>query len=261
MMARGSGRSRRFLAAAVVLLTLFLTPGPARRAANAAEGLYAGIAVDQSGVRVDYVKSAGIDAPPPSYREAEDDARDAGRSLRAFAGYRLRLSGRFYLSGEVEAALYPEGGVSGFLEKGTGAGDRDVWRGAWTFEKRRGVGFNVRAGYAPESLDFLGAGRSLYLLAGMRRLDARVEAAHDNGKGISGVRREEVTATPWLIGAGVEFGGAQGRFDLRVSYARYDFDFGGGGDGSALNRPRLRYGFDASEWRVSLGYVWSFSRD
>ena len=258
MSTRGSSRSRRFFVAAGVLLTLFLTPG---RAANAAEGFYAGIAAEQSSVRVAYAKSAGIDAPPATYREAEDDARDAARSLRAFAGYRRRLAGRFYLSGEVEAALYAEGGVSGFLEKGTGGGDRDVWPGAWTFEKRRGVGFNVKAGYIPESLGFLGAGRSLYLLAGMRRLDARVEAGHDNGRGISGVRREDVAATPWLFGLGVEFGDARGRFDLRVSYARYDFDFRGGGDGSALDAPRLRYGFDASEWSVSLGYVWSFSRD
>ena len=258
MIMRGSSRPRRFFAAAV-LLTLFLTAGPARRAADAAEGVYAGIAVEHSSVRVDYAKSVGIDLPPASYREAEDDARDAIHSLRAFAGYRRMLPGRFYLSGEVEAAFHPEGGVSGFLERGTGTEDRDVWPGAWTFEKRNDFGFNVKAGYAPESLDFLGAGRSLYLLAGMRWLEARVEAGHDNGRGVSGVRREDVTATPWLIGAGVEFGSARGRFDLRVSYARYDFDFSGGGDGSALDRPRLRYEFDASEWSVSLGYVWSFS--
>ena len=193
MIMRGSSRPRRFFAAAV-LLTLFLTAGTARRAANAAEGGYAGIAVEHSSVRVDYAKSVGIDLPPASYREAEDDARDAIHSLRAFAGYRRMLPGRFYLSGEVEAALHPEGGVSGFLERGTGTEDRDVWPGAWAFEKRSDFGFNVKAGYAPESLDFLGAGRSLYLLAGMRRLEARVEAGARQREG--GIGRQAQRTSP-----------------------------------------------------------------
>ena len=120
MIMRGSSRPRRFFAAAV-LLTLFLTAGPARRAADAAEGVYAGIAVEHSSVRVDYAKSVGINLPPASYRETEDDARDAIHSLRVFAGYRRMLSGRFYLSGEVEAALHPEGGRIGV----SGQGNRD----------------------------------------------------------------------------------------------------------------------------------------
>ena len=48
---------------------------------------------------------------------------------------------------------------------------------------------------APEALDFLGAGRSVYLVAGVQRLDGVIEAAHGNGV-FSGTRAEEFTGTP-----------------------------------------------------------------
>ena len=56
---------------------------------------------------------------------------------------------------------------------------------------------DVRLGYVPHSLEFLGPARSLYLIAGTRWVDARhVNRALD----IAGSRRAERTLTPWLIG-------------------------------------------------------------
>ncbi len=91
---------------------------------------------------------------------------------------------------EVEGALYVGGGASGDLREGTGDGGADVWPGAWTFDKRRAVGFDVRVGYVPGALDFAGLGRSVYTFAGARRLDVDITAAHRNDRlGVAGARR------------------------------------------------------------------------
>ena len=144
----------------------------------------------------------------------------------------------------------------GFL-RGTGTGDRDVWPGAWSFEKNHRVGFNARLGYVPAGLDFLGAGRSVYLLSGVHWLDTTFHAAYDNGAGIAGNRRKDRGTVPWLIGAGLEFGSVLNRFDLRFQYTGYDVDFQTG-DGQALHRPQLEYDFDVDEWGISLGYTRAF---
>ena len=225
--------------------------------ANAGEGFYAGLAVGREHAGVDYRKSAGVDVAPASHMEAGDDASAGVNALKLSLGYRWALAERFYLSTELEAALYANERVRGFL-RGTGVGDRDVWPGAWTLEKSRGVGLNVRVGYAPEALGFLGAGRSVYLVAGVQRLGGAIEAAHGNGV-FSGTRAEEFTGTPWLAGAGVEFGSARNRFDLRVSRAAYEVSFSGRGDGSSVTSPRLDYRFEVVEWGVYLGYVRAFS--
>ena len=62
----------------------------------------------------------------------------------------------------------------------TGEGGTDVWPGAWSLERRRAIGLNLRLGYVPHSLEFLGPGRSLYLIAGTRWVDAEIEARHVN---------------------------------------------------------------------------------
>ena len=168
--------------------------------ANAGEGFYAGLAVGREHAGVDYRKSAGVDVAPASHMEAGDDASAGVNALKLSLGYRWALAERFYLSTELEAALYANERVRGFL-RGTGVGDRDVWPGAWTLEKSRGVGLNVRVGYAPEALGFLGAGRSVYLVAGVQRLGGAIEAAPGNGV-FSGTRAEEFTgaaAAPSII--------------------------------------------------------------
>ena len=93
--------------------------------ANAGEGFYAGLAVGREHAGVDYRKSAGVDVAPASHMEAGDDASAGVNALKLSLGYRWALAERFYLSTELEAALYANERVRGFLG-GTGVGDRDV---------------------------------------------------------------------------------------------------------------------------------------
>ena len=234
---------------------LLLTGGLWCASANAGDGFYAAVALERSMTGVDYEKSVEI-ASPFSMMAAGDRARDPVDAFYAALGYRWPLSDRLYLAGEVAGMLYVNGTVAGFLE-GTGEGGADVWPGAWSLERDRAVGLNVRLGYVPHALEFLGPARSLYLVAGTRWVDAEIEARHVNRTfDIDGSRGAERTLNPWLIGIGMEFGSAASRFDLRLGYAADDVAFGFGGD--AADDPRLGYTFDVREWAVSLGYVVPF---
>ena len=243
-----------WLLTAALLLALGASATDA--AARATEGFFGGLSLGHEYADVGYAKSAGFAVPPASSVKAKDDE---GHSVGAFGmtvGYRRFLTERVYLSGEVEGTLYFNERARGFLH-GTGTGDRDVWPGVWSFEKNHRVGFNARLGYVPAGLDFLGAGRSVYLLSGVHWLDTTFHAAHDNGAGIAGNRRKDRGTVPWLIGAGLEFGSVLNRFDLRFQYTGYDVDFQTG-DGQALHRPQLEYDFDVDEWGISIGYTRAF---
>ena len=235
---------------------LLLTGGAWSATANAGDGFYARVALDRSIAVVDYRKSVEF-ASPFSATTAGDRARDPVDGFSAAVGYRWALSQRLYLAGEIAGAFHLDGEVAGFLE-GTGEGGADVWPGAWTLDRGRAVGLNVRLGHVPRSLEFLGPARSLYLIAGARRVDADIEARHVNRAfDISGSRSVQRTLNPWLIGVGIEFGGVAHRFDLRLSYAADDVAFGFGA-ADAADSPGLGYTFDVREWAVSLGYVVPF---
>lgn len=234
---------------------LFLAAGSWCPSVNAAEGFHAALALERSFTDVDYEKSVGFDSPF-SAMTARDDTREPVDALKATIGYRRPVSGRLYLAGEIEGAFYLDDETGGFLE-GTGEGDTDVWPGTWTLERRHAVGVNARLGYIPDSLEFLGTERSLYLFAGTRWIDADIEAGHLNRRrGIAGSRREDLTLNPWLVGLGIEFGGGESRFDLRLAHAAYDIGFGS--SGNATDDPRIGYVFDVREWSVTLGYVVTF---
>ena len=238
----------RARAAAVALA---LATGAAAPAATAAGGgFYAGVGLLGESAGVSYRKTVGT---PASAMTAGDRDRDPLHALQAFAGYRVFLSDRFYAAAEIAGAAYANDRVTGFL-RGTGDRWADVWPGGWTIRKRLAAGFDARLGYVPEGLAFLGAGRSLYLFAGMRRARADIYAEHLNERlEIASGRGARRTLAPRLAGAGAEFGGARGRFDLRLGYASGDtsFAFGTG----APDDPALGYTFDIREWRVSLAWV------
>ena len=253
---RQARRSFRFIAAATLLAAAAACPA----GADTGE-FFGGVSLGREWVDVDYTKGARVDVAPASFMEAEDDASDQIGALAVRAGYRKFLSERVYWSGDVEAAVYIDGRATGFLQ-GTGGGNRDVWSGSWKWEKNRSIGVNVRFGYVPQALDFLGAGSSLYLLTGIRRLDTEFEADFDNGASVpgasvSGTHEEDDWETSWVVGAGVEFGGPAHRFDLRIQYTDYELDHDRG-DGSALNMPVLDYEFDVDEWGIHLGYTRPF---
>ena len=233
---------------------LFLAAGSWCPSADAGEGFYGALALERSLADVDYEKSVGIGSPF-SAMTARDGTRDPVDAVKAIVGYRRPLSSRLYLAGEIEGAFYFNDEIEGFLE-GTGEGDADVWPGMWTIERRGAFGLSARLGYVPDSLEFLGTERSLYLFAGTRWIDANIEAEHVNQRlGIAGSRRADRTLNPWLAGVGIEFGDPGSRFDLRLGYATHDVEFGFGG---AADDPRLGYAFDVREWSVTLGYVVAF---
>ena len=230
-------------------LALALAAAPA---AHAEAGFYAGAGVLGESANISYRKTVGT---PSSALTAGDRERGPLHALHAFAGYRLFLTDRLYAAAEVAGALYAGDRARGFL-RGTGDDWADVWPGEWTLRKRRSAGFDARLGYAPEGLAFLGAGRSLYLFAGMRRTRADIRAEHLNERlGIAGERGARRVLAPRLAGAGVEFGGPRRRFDLRLAYAAGDAHFAVGP--GEPDDPALGYTFDIREWRVSLAWVFA----
>ena len=249
-------------------LSLALAAAPAAAVEN---GFYAGVAADWSIVDVDFGKTVGVDASAPGvgeapaqYRTADggffrpsgmvsDDSNIVG--LKALAGYRWRLSERFYFAGELEAVKYDSEEVSGRLTP-TGQGNFDIWEGVWKFEKDHSFGINTKLGYAPGG-GLLGDG-SIYALFGVRWLDGDVSASYSGQNGaVTGVERDGYSETPWRVGVGMEIGDADSWFDLQLSYADYDIDFTRG-PGSAVTEPRLGHEYEIEEWGLSLGYTRRF---
>lgn len=242
--------------------------------ANDTEGLFAGVRFGHEFARMEYAKTvhynAGVLAAHPdgSAIAGSDRANDGFNAFSANLGYRAFLSDRVYLSGEVEGAVYSNA-VQGFFE-GTYTGDErpipaeNIFPGIWKVEKNHSFGFNARLGYVPQGFAFLGAGRSVYLISGVKWLDATFEAAYDNrGVGedaIRGVTRKTRDAVPWLIGGGLEFGSSKNRADVRIHYSSWSMDYSSG-DGLQEDSAYVPSTFDGDEVSVSLGYTRSFAWD
>ncbi len=236
------------LAACVLLLT-------ATQYADAQEGPYVGVAAGWQRASADYTKGIGLDVPPASYETATNDAQRGAGVVRASLGYRTFIAGRLYVSGELEAAYHGGGGPAGYLQEGTGVGDRDVWPGPWSVNKEGGAGMNARLGYAPGGL--LGEGGSVYVVAGMHWERATVRRGSDiDGRSIRIVA--DHTLQPWVVGVGVEWGSLASRIGLEVRYSAAELELRTGGDGSALGMPRIDHRFRVREVGVQLGYTRSF---
>ena len=252
---------RPALLPAALLLALAAAP-----AAAVENGFYAGIAADWSIVDVDFDKTLRLDAAtavgaPAEFLsggafsrrgEASDDGDIIG--MKVLAGYRWRLSDRFYFAGELEAVKYDSEEVSGRLAP-TGTGDFDIWRGVWKFEKDHSFGINTKFGYAPGG-GLLGDG-SVYALFGVRWLDGDVSASFTNDSTVSDIDRDGYSETPWRIGVGMEIGDADSWFDLQLSYADYDVDFAAGVP-SVITDPHRTLDYEIEEWGLSLGYTRRF---
>lgn len=261
--------------------------------ANDTAGWFAGVRFGHELAEVDFAKTVIYNAgalsehPAASTQTARDSANNGFNAFSANLGYRAFLSDRVYLSGEIEGAVYSNT-VKGFL-RGTRTGDvrgitipsPNVFPGTWAVDKNHGLGFNARLGYVPEGLAFLGEGRSVYLISGVKWLNATFEAAYDNTPGranvpsgtldeclqrqegcavsiVRGVVRKTRNAVPWLIGGGVEFGSSTNRFDVRIQYSTWSMDYNEG-DGSSPGTPQLPHNFDVDEVAISLGYTRSFN--
>ncbi len=250
-------------------LSLALAAAPAAAVEN---GFYAGVAADWSIVDVDFGKTIGLDAAAAGAARAPDEYRDAGGAfsrrsaadddgdivgLKALAGYRWRLSERFYFAGELEAVKYDSEEVSGRVTPTASTGDGgsfDIWRGVWKFEKDHSFGINTKLGYAPGG-GLLGDG-SVYALFGVRWLDGDLSASFASGD-IADIDRGSYSETPWRVGVGMEIGDADSWFDLQLSYADYDVDFSAGTPSEVTN-PRRILEYEVEEWGLSLGYTRRF---
>ena len=82
-----------------------LTAGLWCQPGNAEGEFYAVFGLEHSFFSVDYEKSASLNSPI-SLMTAGDNERDSVNALKAALGYRLPLSERVYLAGEIEGALY-----------------------------------------------------------------------------------------------------------------------------------------------------------
>lgn len=252
-------------------LLLALAAAPAAAVEN---GFYAGIAADWSIVDVDFSKTVSLEASAPGVSDAPARFRDPSGAfsrtsrpsgddgniigLRALAGYRWRLSERFYFAGELEAVKYDSEEITGRVSETNDAGhsDFEIWDGVWKFEKDRSFGINTKLGYAPGG-GVLGDG-SIYALFGVRWLDGDVSANYTSPNGsITGGHRDGYSETPWRVGVGMEIGDADSWFDLQLSYADYDIDFTRR-PGTARDDPRLGHEYEVEEWGLSLGYTRRF---
>ena len=242
---------RRGAAAAACVLVLATA-----QYAGAQDGVYAGVAAGRDQAAVDYTKGVGLDVPPATYRTATDSADGGFGTVRASLGYRAFVAGRAYVAGEFEAGFHGGDGAAGFLQQGTGLGDRDVWPGLWTFDKRRTLGANARLGYAPGS-GLLGEGGSVYLVTGVHWLRVHAERGFDNGV-VSRVDAGDHTLRPWVAGAGLELGSRTDCIRVEVRRAAGDLELPTTGDGSAIGMPRLDHAFIMREWEVLVGYARSF---
>ena len=246
------GRMRGFRDALLAACVLLFA---ATQDAGAADGPYVGVAAGWHRVSGDYTKGIGLDVPPASYETATSDARLGGGTLRAALGYRTFVTGRLYVSGELEAALQGSDGPAGYLREGTGVGDRDVWPGPWSVKRKGAFGMNTRLGYAPGGL--LGEGGSVYVVAGVHWERATVRRGSDIGGEVIRVVADH-TLRPWIVGVGVEWGSLVRRFGLEVLYSAADLELRTGGDGSALGMPRIDHRFNVRGIGVRVGYSRSF---
>ena len=227
-----------------------------------ANGFYAGAGTHMEFADIGHEKdvryNAGVlDAHPAgTYRVTRDSDEGDFHALSLSLGYRTPPSGRLWFSGEIEGTVY-SGTVRGYLE-GTYSGDavpipsEQVFPGEWKVEKNHGYGLNAQFGY------LLGNHRSVYLVAGVQRLEATFHSAYDNhGSGTAAIRgetRRTRKATPWLIGAGMEFGSGPHRIDVRIHYTEWDMDVSDG-DGASEQSALVGYDFDVEEVGITLGYV------
>lgn len=264
--------------AAVLTAGILSFAGVTGASANDTEGFFAGVRFGYDLADVDYSKNVTYNpnvpgvpqsSPSGSSMTAGDSANDGFTAFMGNVGYRTFLSDQMYLSGEVEGAVYSSkvGGVLRGTRDGVTDGkstipSANVFPGAWSVEKNHSLGFNARLGFVPKGLAFMGEGRSLYVISGVKWLNATFESAYDNKAQdvfvIRGVTRKKRNATPWLIGGGMEFGSSKNRFDVRIQYSSWDIDYATG-DGATLATARLPHDFNVDEIGFSVGYTRTFN--
>lgn len=258
----------RQLATALILATFCFALQPQVANAEGMGGFYIGGALGGEYADVDYGKTVIHNFPDMELMSNHEN--DSGKggigSVKAVLGHRWNLPGQTYFSGELDFAFNLNKKVDGELKgvDDTSSPDApDVFAGDWDLEKNYSAGFSAKLGFSPRE-DILGSGGSIYLVGGIKWADFTFDGAYDGmvilpdgtTERIAGVDRKELSAWPWLVGAGVEFGSEQNRLDFRVTYSRYKFD-SSSGDGLTTSTARVDYDFGISEWGAYVGYTFA----
>ena len=258
----------RRLGAALVLATFCFALQPQVANAEGMGGFYIGGALGGEYADVDYRKTVTHNFPSMELMSTyeSDNGKGGIGSIKAILGHRWNLPGQAYFSGELDFAFNLNKKVDGQLKgvDDTSSPDApDVFPGNWDLEKNHSAGFSAKLGFSPQE-DILGSGGSIYLVGGIRWADFSFDGAYNGmvilpdgtAERIEGVASRELSAWPWLVGAGVEFGSEQNRLDLRVAYSRYEFD-SGSGDGLTSSTAKVDYDFEISEWGIYVGYTFA----
>ena len=220
------------------------------------EGFYMGLSA--SAGNLDATTSKTTDNTHPmnttpssgrTFHTRDSDTRTTS-GFGILGGYTFHLNDRgLYLSGEVDlvhhggeargllkwvkdsAARQKAGNDSDWAESG------ESWPDDWTFEKDYSYGVTLRLGGQPDFLaSLLGPGSGLYVLAGVRRIEASYTTAYEGcpvnagcpgGRGdesyVRGFGRTDRDFTAWTAGVGLHTPVGD-RFGAQVETYYTDFD-------------------------------------
>lgn len=169
--------------------------------------------VDSTDVPDDFLQRGHI-------HHTSDSADKTGFSGGVFLGYRLNLdpSGTFYLGVEIDGQFHGDT-TSGTLP-GDGESDGrnqygESWPDEWSVERKNSYGATLMFGASPPSLiSLLGPGAGIYVLGGVRRMDAELKVDYSGclnprelcgpGEFTSGSDSHDETFYGWTVGGGLE---------------------------------------------------------
>lgn len=163
-----------------------------------------------------------VENRPPSPQgtavfQEEDSADKTGYGFGFLAGYRMPLTERFYVGGEVDLTLH-DGTARGQLDGvGTSPGRNqpgESWPDSWSFGKDVSYGVTVRLGVRPDFLQLWEDEASVYVLAGVRHAKARFKIGFHGclepapcptpDQFTSGAQSHTLSFNGWTSGVGLE---------------------------------------------------------
>jgi opacity protein-like surface antigen len=169
--------------------------------------------VDSTGVPANYLQSGNI-------YDTSDSASKTGFSGGLLVGYRLNLdpSDTFYLGFEIDGQFH-SGTASGTLP-GDGQSEGrnqygEAWPDEWSAERKNSYGATLMFGVSPPFLiSLLGPGAGVYVLGGVRRMDAELTVDYNGclnpselcgpGEFESGTDSHDESFYAFTVGGGLE---------------------------------------------------------
>lgn len=169
--------------------------------------------VDSTDVPANFLQSGNI-------YNTSDSTSEAGFGGGLLIGYRLNLDpgGTFYLGVETDGQFH--GGTTSGTLPGDGQSQGrnqygEAWPDEWSLERKNSYGVTLMFGASPPSLvSLLGPGAGIYVLGGVRRVDAELKVDYngclnpselcDSGEFTSGANSYDETFYAWTVGGGLE---------------------------------------------------------